>query len=150
MGGLFKKMIGRAVQTANEQTVRLPITAAMLQYLLEKKPIDGIEKLEVRIADGAVLIQGKTKKMLLSVPFRISLKPQRAEDRVLYFEVAAFTPANLEIVKKKVFDQPPFVSYTQGIVALDLNGLEAVKKVPVGSIKSIDIKNYKFWIELGL
>ncbi|WP_172200664.1 hypothetical protein [Saccharibacillus qingshengii] len=150
MGGLFKKMIDRAAQAANEQTVRLPITAAMLQYLFEKKSIAGVEKLEVGIVDGAVSIQGKAEKMLLSVPFQISLKPQRAEGRVLHFEVAAFTPANLEVVKKKVLDQPPLVSYAQGVVALDLNGLEAVKKVPLGSIKSIDIKDDKLWIGLGL
>ncbi len=146
MGGLLKRMISRVVQTANEQTVRLPITAAMLQYLLEKKPINGIEKLEGRIADGAVLIQGKA----LSIPFRICLKSQRAEGRVLHFEVAAFTPANLEIVKKKAFDQPPFVSYASGIVALNLNGLEAVKKVLVSSINLIEIKNDKLWIDLWL
>ncbi|WP_037284668.1 hypothetical protein [Saccharibacillus sacchari] len=104
MGGLFKKMIGRAAQAANEQTVQLPITAAMLQYLFEKEPIAGVEKLDVRIVDGALSIQGKAKKMLLSVPFQISLKPQRAEGRVLHFEVVAFTPANLEVVKKKVLD----------------------------------------------
>lgn len=150
MSKMFKKIVGHAVRAVDEQTVSIPITGAMMQYLLQKKTVDGVTKLYVEIIEGMVKIKGNAKKMLISVPFEILLKPQRSEGRLLHFEIIKFSPANLEIVKKNVFNQPPFVSYEQGVVSFDLNGLDVVKKVPIGNIKSIEIKEDKVWIRFGL
>ncbi|MFD1955293.1 hypothetical protein ACFSL6_14205 [Paenibacillus thailandensis] len=150
MSGIFGKIIRTAAQTIKEQGGSIPITAAMLQLLLEMKPIEGVEQLKVELADERLTITGKVKRLIVPIPFTIALKPTRTQGRLLHFEVVQFSPADFETVKKKVLTQPPLVSYEQGEACFDLNGLDIVKKVPVGSISSVEIKSDKLWVRLGL
>lgn len=150
MSGLFGKIIKSTADAVKMQRVTIPITSSMLEYLIMQQPIKGVEQLRVVLADERLTISGRTKKLLIPISFTISLKPKEMEKRVLHFEVDAFSPADIEFVKRKVLNRPPFINYEPNVVTFDLNGLDIVSKVPYGSIHGVEIKENKLWVQIGL
>jgi hypothetical protein len=130
-------------------TIPIPISASMIQQLLEKKSIDGVNELSVEIIEDYLQIRGKVKRMLITVSFSIMLKPFRSLGRILHFEVVKFTPLGSDFVKKKVLLAPPILTYNDGLASIDLNAFEAIKKIPVGAIHKFEIRGKSIWVYIG-
>ncbi|GGD99988.1 hypothetical protein GCM10010911_68680 [Paenibacillus nasutitermitis] len=62
----------------------------MLEYLMLQQPIEGVEQLKLELADERLTISGRTKKLLVPIPFTIALKPKEMDKRLLHFEGVTF------------------------------------------------------------
>ncbi|HSO59124.1 MAG TPA: hypothetical protein VLQ66_12990, partial [Paenisporosarcina sp.] len=64
--------------------------------------------------------------------------------------IVEFKPLNVEKLKQKVLNHPPYLQYATNVVHIDLNGHPTLKKVPIGSIKSITIEDGEMNIGLSI
>ncbi|MBM7690743.1 hypothetical protein JOC77_000146 [Peribacillus deserti] len=134
-----------------DRGINIPITADILKFMIQnKQPHESIHKMDVEFYESFLRFSGKAKKFLMEIKFEIDLQPLKAEKRVLFFEVKEMKPLNQDWIKSRIFNRPPLLSYIEGNMILDLNQLEAVRKVPLGSIKHFELKDDKLWVKLGL
>ena len=130
----------------------IPITAAMLERLIEMKSDE--QDVKVEITAEYLIIHGTTevKKMMLkkNVSFTITLKPVQLEKRTIIFELVEMKPVDMNFINSKIFNRPPFLEYTNRTIKIDFNAWDIVKKVPVGNIKSYEMNDGTLNIKLSL
>lgn len=96
------------------------------------------------------MISGEAKKMLLSTKFSITLQPVEVSGRKLSFNMVEMKPLNNEWIKQKIFNKLHSMVYNNGILTIDLNEIEKIRKIPVGKINKFEIKDKILWCTLGL
>jgi hypothetical protein len=153
----MKNFIKNAIKSTGEvikDGISVPITSKMFSSILknqtEKIEDEGIYNIEVLFIDNYIKVTGNTKKLLLNIPFKIELVPSIAEQRTIKFEIRSMTPLNQDWIKKKIFNKPPFVSYENELLQIDLNAFETVKEFPLGQIRDFKIKDDKMWMKIRL
>lgn len=153
MSKFFKKLKGTLKSVATEKAVPIPITADRLLWMFRKgiqEQEEEIRNLDVSLRGGTVCISGLTKKLLLQVYFEIDLKPLKAEHRTLYFTVPYMKPFNQEWMKRKVLNKPPYTVYEDRMLKMNLDEIDTIKSIPVGSIKHFEIRDEKLWVKIGM
>lgn len=147
-GGLLAK----AKEKLADKGVSIPLTADMLMRVLQRqvKVHDHLHTLTVSFPEDLIRFEGTIKKFWLAIPFKLDVKPVKAEKRTLFFEVVHMKPLNQEWVKHKVLTKPPFMIYQNRNMILDLNEIDQVKAVPIGHIQHVVIKDGKLWIKIGI
>lgn len=119
-------------------------------WMGEKMP-SNMKDFKVQFLDDDTLkIKGQISKLGLPVKFSLTLKPEAVNGRVATFQIVEFKPLNAEKLKEKVFNRPPYLQYASNLVHIDLNGHPTLKKIPIGSIKSITIEEGKMNIGLSI
>ena len=119
-------------------------------WMVEKMP-SNMKDFKVRFLDDNTLkIKGQISKLAIPVKFSFTLKPEAVNGRVATFQIVEFKPLNAEKLKEKVFNRPPYLQYAANQVHIDLNGHPTLKKVPIGSIKSITIEEGEMNIGLSI
>ncbi|WP_379969547.1 hypothetical protein [Ectobacillus sp. sgz5001026] len=150
MGNLFSDILGGQKKILKDKYINVPITDTMLLKLMNQKPIEGISDLAVSFGEETIVISGKAKKMLVTIPFQVELKPVHAEDRNVYFAVVDMKPLNQGWIKKVAFNIPPTLTYEEEKVCMDLNSIDIVKKVLFGKIKHMEVKENKLYVGIGI
>lgn len=116
----------------------LTVTKGMLEYLIKKK--SGEHDIKVEITSNYLILHGtaEIKKMMIkkSIPFTITLKPIHFENRTILFQLVKMKPLNMGFINNRLFDKPPILEYANRIIKIDFDGLDIVRKVPLGNIKS--------------
>lgn len=146
----MRERFERLKQKAMQLSLPIPITAAMIQQVITKYPVEGVTQLQVTLKEGHFVVTGTARKLAVNVDFTIVLQPVRAEGRQLFFQVVNFKPLSFEMVKKKALHHPPMLNYANDEISLDLNTFEGVRKVPFGEIRDIAIKDDAAWVKIGL
>lgn len=153
MNGFFKKLKGTFKSVAVDKGVSIPITADRLLWMFRKgmkEQEEEIRNLDVSFRGETICISGLTTKLLLQVYFEFDLKPLKAEYRTLYFTVPYMKPFNQEWMKRKVLNKPPYTVYEDRMLKMDLDEIDTIKSIPVGSIKHFDIRDGKLWVKIGM
>jgi hypothetical protein len=149
-----KAMIGEVPgtikQTVSELGIPVPITEGMIKKALERAELDDISNLVVYFVDDTLVIEGKTKKLAMSISFSFVLRPQKSLERQLFLDIMEMKPLNIGWINKKIFTQPPYVTCEGSTICLDLDGFDVIKKIPVGTIQSFQIENDKLWVKISL
>lgn len=140
----------KAKATIKNTTIPVPISTEMFKKMLEHVNLKDIKQIDVFYDEETIILKGKCKKMLLWIPFHIVLRPFKSFGRVIYFTVEKLSPLNTEWLKKKIFHFPPYMKYEEPNIEIDFNGFEAVKRVPVGTIRSFEIKNQRLVVNIGI
>lgn len=146
------KLFNQLKTMAEKASVPLPITAEMLKRViaLSNNEVFG---LEAHIEQDWIKIKGKFEKKMLvtvNVPFEITLKPKSYEERTVTFEIVEISPLDIGWMNEKIFNNPPYCSYVDRSVKMDFNAWDIVRKVPVGKIKRLEIKDDKLYVSLGI
>lgn len=119
-------------------------------WMVEKMP-SNMKNFKVQFSDDDTLkIKGQISKLGIPVKFSMTLKPEAVNGRVATFQIVEFKPLNAEKLKQKVLNRPPYLQYAANLVQIDLNGHPTLKKVPIGSIKSITIEEGEMNIGLSI
>lgn len=71
-------------------------------------------------------------------------------NREIHFKNEKFKPLNLDFLNKKIFNNPPFVTYDGKIIKIDFNNWEKVKKIPIGNIKNYELAEGKILLTIGI
>ncbi|MEW4282288.1 hypothetical protein [Priestia koreensis] len=165
MKGLFEKandkitnflqkennLLSKAKEKVERAGVPIPITADLLSKMIAKQlDPNEIRDFQLTFEDENLVIKGTAKKMLLKIPFQLTLQPVKTEKRTIYFALKEMKPLNQDWIRSKALNKPPLLSYEEGHVKLDLNQLDKIKYVPVGNIQHMEIKNEKLWVKIGL
>ncbi|MBM7572321.1 hypothetical protein [Aquibacillus albus] len=129
--------------------VSVPIKKEMILYVLNRKKPKEINDLDVLFEDNYIIIKGKMKKMGLSINFSVKLLPIEMDGRMLQFRLMHLKPMNHPWLNKIIFNRPP-ISLKKDIVSVDLNQIEKVKSIPIGTIKKIEIRNQMIWLGIWL
>ncbi|MCF8568611.1 hypothetical protein LLE49_28235 [Alicyclobacillus tolerans] len=145
----FLERVKNAKSAISQVSVPIPVTETMLQQLLQKATFEGINNVHMRFVDDSIQLTGSAKKVI-SFSFSIDLIPVSVEARKMYFTVNKLKPMNAEWVRNKVLNVAPFMSYDNKLVCIDLDGFEAISKIPVGSIRSFKIENSVLWVSVGV
>lgn len=152
METFFGKLKGAFKSMAVDKAVPIPISADRLLWVFRKgmKEQEEVRNLDVSFGSDAICISGLTKKMMLQVYFEIHVKPLKAEHRTLYFTIPYMKPLNQEWIKKKVLSKPLYAVYENQMLKLDLNEIDRIRSIPVGSIKHFEIKDKTLWVKIGM
>lgn len=126
------------------------ISADLLKKTIENREINDIEDLMVRFVDDTLVIEGKSKKMLIKIPFKIILRPIYNNDLKIYFSVVKISPIDAEWLKSKILQRPPMLKYDNSNLELDIDALDVIKNIPVGKIRSIKIENQCLIARVGI
>ncbi|MCP8970951.1 hypothetical protein [Ectobacillus ponti] len=133
--------------------IPIPVTADMLLMLFragtKQEKANEIHNLDVTFREDTVSISGFTRKMLMEIQFELQLKPVKAKDRTLYFEVVKMKPLNQNWIKNLVLNHPPVTVYEHGLLEVDLNHFETIRKIKVGNIQGFEVREQKIWITVG-
>ncbi|WP_158211503.1 hypothetical protein [Alkalihalobacterium alkalinitrilicum] len=143
-------ILSRAKKELKEKFVTIQLTEDMLGWVVNKKKIKGITSIAVRLIEDKIVISGAMKKLRLTIPFRIDLKPLVARDRELSFKVVSLKPLNHHWITTKLLNKSPFLHYHKGIIHIDLNQIEKAKAIRVGNVKRFEVKDERLWIGIGL
>ncbi len=99
------------------------------------KKIDQVKDTTLVIAKDGIIVTGKTlvEKFFIKkeVSFMIKLLPYKMVNREIHFKIEKFKPLNLDFLNKKIFNNPPYVTYDGKIIKIDFNNWEKVKKIPI-------------------
>lgn len=151
---MFDQLKAGFMDFKEKKAVDLPLNASVFEKILERQSIEGVEDLQVKIEEGLLILEGdtKVKKFGISknIHFTLSLKPVHAEGRALQFELKKMKPLDFSAVHKKIFHKPPFVTYDERVIQIDLNAFDKVKAIPIGYIKEIAIQDEQFIVSIGL
>ncbi|MDT0160657.1 hypothetical protein [Bacillus sp. AG4(2022)] len=150
----MKNFFQKAGGILKDKNISIPITSGMFSWMLEsqteKIESEGLYNIEVVFRDNHIRITGTAKKLLLKIPFSIVLTPSSAEKRIIKFDTGSMTPLNHDWIKKKIFNNPPYVNFENDLLHINLNGFEKVRAIPVGQILDFKIEDDKMWVRLGL
>ncbi len=132
--------------------ITVPISAAMLMRLFQRqlKKQDQIQNLSIIFQENIIEVKGSVHKYLLKIPFQIKLEPSSANGRVLLFQIHEMKPTNRDFLKKRLFDKPPVTTYKDGQIHIDLNEIDKVKLIPIGTIKQFSIQDNKLRVKIGI
>ncbi|MCP8970746.1 hypothetical protein [Ectobacillus ponti] len=144
------QLLAKARSRLGKAGISIPITADMLLWAFRRQRESGIHHVDIAIGEETVTVSGLTTKLGLQVYFEVEIRPVRAEQRLLYFQIQQMKPLNYSWLKKKLFTKQPEVSYEDGLVIVDLNAWEQVERVPIGTIQEFRIQNGKLWVKIGL
>lgn len=132
--------------------VNVPLSSNVIEQLIRRK--SGTQDVTVEITKGYLRINGTTevKKMMLkkNVSFSVKLKPIEMDKRTIKFEIIEMKPFNINFINSKIFNKPPFLEYTDRTIKVDFNVWDAVKKIPVGNIKSYEMIEGAINIKMSL
>ncbi len=122
----------------------------MIEEMIDNHPM--IHNTEVKIDEEAIEITGEAtvKKHFItaSVEFLIELYPIRANDRSLIMKVEKVEPVNVEYLNQEIFNQPPYLTYDNGMITLNLNAWERMDNIPL-KIRSYELKHNHILINVG-
>lgn len=148
----FEQMRNNVNLLREEVNVPVPISETMLNELI--KHTDKAEETTVKITEETIRITGKArideKFMKKSVPFSITLQPDKAEKRQITFTIREFKPLNLDVIKKAIFNRAPYFTYMDNQIIIDFNNWEIVQRVPVGNIKKYKLINGQLILFIGI
>ncbi|WP_108671375.1 hypothetical protein [Peribacillus acanthi] len=143
-------LLSKAKKKWEDQYVPVPITSEMILSLLHRQTFEGISNLEVQFVGDRMVISGSAKKMGMNIFFKVEMKAMSAAGRKINFEVVDMKPINQDWIKKKVFNQPPMMTYDSGHITMDLDAMESIRDIPWGTIKSFEIKDNMLWVGIGI
>lgn len=143
-------LLSQTVKKLENKFVSIPISEEMLLLTLKKQELKEVTNLELKLTEETIVISGIAKKLLMNIQFSIELKPLHSIKRQISFEVITIKPLNHDWIKQIILNKPPFLMYEKGIVTMDLNQIEKIKTVPVGSIKAFEVKEGKLWVSVGV
>ena len=150
---MFSKLKDIIAET-KENGVPISLPASVFNTLIERYPIDTVDNVKLHFDNQLVVVTGttKVKKLGISkkVDFTLQLRAIGASGRKIQFEIESLKPLNINMINNKIFDHPPISTFDKGVISVNLNAIEQVKKVPVGTIKSFDIQDEKLTIRIGL
>lgn len=150
---MFSKLKDIITET-KENGVPISLSASVFNKVLERYPIDTVDHINIEFEDHLAVVTGttKVKKLGISkkVDFTLQLKAIGASGRKIQFKIESLKPLNINMINNTVFDHPPLSTFDKGVISVNLNAIEQVKKVPVGTIKSFDIQDGKLTVRLGL
>lgn len=150
---MFSKLKDIITET-KENGVPISLPASVFNTLIERYPIDTVDNVKLHFDNQLAVVTGttKVKKLGISkkVDFTLQLRAIGASGRKIQFEIESLKPLNINMINDKIFDHPPISTFDKGVISLNLNAIEQVKKVPVGTIKSFDIQDEKLTIRIGL
>lgn len=149
MAKFVDQLLSKASEMKENQVVTIPITRGLLTSILRRK--EKFEHVDVTFKDGLVEVTGKIriKTLLPLLPFKVVLQPMECKGRVITFKLIKLRPVNNDFIIKRVLSSA-YVSYDKKIVSIDLNRVHGVKKLPLGTVKYIQIKNNKMYVVLGV
>lgn len=147
---MINEVPGTLKEAVSELGVPIPITESMIKKALERAELEDISNLIVYFVDDTLVVEGKTKKLAMSISFSFVLRPQKSSGRQMFFDIVEMKPLNIGWINKKIFTQPPYVTCEENVICLDLNGFDVIKKIPVGTIQSFQIEGDKLWVKIGL
>lgn len=137
------------VTILNAAGINFRITSDMIKEMIEKSEIKSIQDLTVHFTQETLALSGKLNIMPIKIPFEIVLRPTCAKGRSIYFTVDKFAPINAIPIKNKLLQQPPILKYEDPYLEINLDGIEALKKIPYGHIKEIGIQDQSFIVKIG-
>ncbi|WP_099363674.1 hypothetical protein [Fredinandcohnia onubensis] len=134
-----------------DKGVPIPITENMIHELIKKT--DKVKDTNLLIANDGITLTGKIEVEKLfnkEVSFKIVLLPVKMENREIHLKIKNFKPLNLNFLNKKIFNNPPYLSYDGKLITINLNNLEKVKRVPIGNIKKYKLTDGKMIVSIGI
>lgn len=148
---MFDKLAGK-LQDIASNGLPVKITENMMELAMKQQ--EKVTDAKVKIADGEIIISGKTevKKVFVKkdVAFEAVLRPIELKGRKIECELVKVKPLDLNAVNNKLLNKPPFVAYSERTVSLDLEAWEVVKKVPVGKLKDFSVDKGAITVVLGI
>lgn len=145
-----KSLLPIKINKYNNKHITVPITKETIEYLINKRNLDGIKNLEVDIIGEKMIVTGVAKKLLLNINFKIDLIISRVVERRVYFEIIEMKPINHEWIKKNIFKDHPYINYNCSIIDINLNVIDYIRLIPIGNIYKCEIKDNKIWVSLGV
>ncbi|SOC09147.1 hypothetical protein SAMN05880501_105186 [Ureibacillus xyleni] len=151
---MLNKIKAGISKVVEQKGITISITADILNNLINRYPIDSITNSKVEIEDGIVQLSGTTKikkfGLEKEIDFTLFLRPINVEKRNLQLELVNMKPINIDQINKKVLQRPPILTYEKSIISIDLNGIEAVRKIPVGNVQQLDVEDNKIIVGIGI
>ncbi|MFC7371090.1 hypothetical protein ACFQPF_05325 [Fictibacillus iocasae] len=130
--------------------VTIPVSNEMLSFI--KPKVEGISNAKVSIDQVLILTGTYTVEKLFikkDISFQIRLKPKSSEGRMVLFDIDSIKPFNLDIINDYVMNNK-YMTYSKNVLSVDLNAIDAVRKVPVGQIRDVQIVNDRLMITMGI
>ena len=151
---MLGKLASSFTNAIENKAITVPISASIFNTLIEKYPIEAINNASVAIQDGLLVVSGTTSVKKLGfkkeLDFTISLKPVSANNRTLELELVSLKPLDFNKINQKLLQRPPVITYNNRLLSIDLNAIDAVKKVPFGQIKNFTVEESELLVTLGL
>jgi hypothetical protein len=137
----------RAKNLLKQMHLPFPITSKMLQKVINKRTPKSIN-IFLTFKNQNIVVIGHVIKPI-KIPFALYIKPISVDNRKLHFEITTIKPSALKFLKTTFLNRSPF-SYDSGVLTLDLNKINVIKKIPFGRVKKVKVKNQKLWCGIGL
>lgn len=133
-----------------EKYVNVSISSETLLRLVSKQNSKDLSNLDVVISDKSIIISGVAKKFFLKFPFSVSLTPTRSEGRKVFFFIEKMSPLDQSWIKRLIFNKQKAITYIEEHVCINLNDIEKIKVIPLGTIRRIEVKENKLYVSVGL
>ncbi|MEW9668708.1 hypothetical protein [Ammoniphilus sp. 3BR4] len=137
------------LQTAangSETFEAVSLTADVLLALLNQFKIQEIQKLDVVISGSSIVVKGEARKLMIKIPFSVSMKPAEVREGKIRFIVKEMSPVNVPWLNQKIFNHPPYVVFEEGCIYLSLKPLDYLQKLKNKTIDHVEIKNDKLMV----
>lgn len=131
-------------------SIPIPLSSKMIQTAIVQAQVEDVQKIRVRIREGHLHISGEARKWMLKLPFSLTLRPSHAHGRTIAFFIQEMNPILNEKFNQHLFNRPPYLQYENQQIFLDLNQIEAIRKIRKGSVKQMEIRGETLWIKIGV
>ncbi|WP_134701684.1 hypothetical protein [Ammoniphilus sp. YIM 78166] len=129
-------------------SVSIPITASMIQATLNQSQLKDFEKIQIQIDDTSLILRGEVRKLMIKVPFSVTLQPVSTQDGKLVFALSRMSPLNASWINQKIFHHPPYLFFKDGLIYLDLEPVKHLEQLQGKFIHHIEIKDGTLWINI--
>lgn len=133
----------QTVTNGTETLEAVSLTADVLLALLNQFKVPEIYKLDVVISSSSIVVKGEARKLMIKIPFSLSMKPGGLHEGRIRFIVKEMSPVNVPWLNHKIFNHPPYVVFKEGYIYLSLKPLDQLKKMKNKTIEHVEIKNDK-------
>ncbi len=129
-------------------SVSIPITASMLEATLNQTRLKDLEEIQIQIDDTSLILRGVVRKLMIKVPFSVTLQPVSTQDGKLVFALSRMSPLNATWINQKIFNHPPYLIFKEGLIYLDLEPIKHLEQLQGKFIHHIEIKEGTLWINI--
>lgn len=141
-------ILQQAVQSSTSAAVSIPITDTMIQTLINQANSDDLHQLRIQIDDTSLVIRGIARKLMIKIPFSVSLQPVSSVEGKLIFSINQMSPVNTPWLNQKIFNHPPYLTFKDGYIHLNLEPLKEIKEMKGKFIHDVEIREGKLWINV--
>ncbi|RXT06315.1 hypothetical protein [Ammoniphilus sp. CFH 90114] len=139
----------RTVADHSNSTQTFAFKADLLKDLINQVKGQELQDIHVVINDTSIVVTGVARKLMIKIPFSMTMRPVSTERGALAFLVDEMTPVNVPWLNQKVFNHPPYLHFKDGLLTLNLEPLKKMEEFDDMEIQQVDIHDGKIFVVLG-